>query len=185
MESIEKVLNESPVEEEKVEERVEEAGYRIEDDFMADKAIQRIKKVRANVERFREHFNEQLAKIEKEADGICAFYTAHLERYFGSVPHKVTKTQESYELPSGKLIRKNQEPEYVRDDTKIIDFIRWDNPDLINTKESLNWSGFKKTFTIINGECFDSKTGEKIPGISVVYREPKFDLKIKEDDENV
>ena len=34
-----------------------------------------------------------------------------LGEYFKTVPHKKTKTQEAYQLPSGKLILKKQEPE--------------------------------------------------------------------------
>ena len=53
------------------------------------------------------------------------------------VPHKVTKTQESYALPSGKLVLKEQKPEWVHDDTQLLPWVKANLPEMIRTKESI------------------------------------------------
>lgn len=162
-------------------EQYEDDGFSIKDDRGAEYAIKRIKETQAEVEKFREYYDEQIRKMQERADGIRQFYLAHLNRYFDGVPHKVTKTQESYELPSAKLVWKQQSPEYVREEDAIIKFLKEnDYPDFIKTKESVDWSGLKKSVDVIGESCFLKETGECVPGVTVVYREPKFDVSFKE-----
>ena len=120
--------------------------------------------------------------MQKRADGINAFYTAHLERYFGKVPHKETKTTESYELPSAKLVLKYQAPEFIRDEEKVINWLKEnEGGNFVKVKESLDWAGLKKVVQVSGNDCIVSETGEVVPGINVEYREPKFDVSWKKE----
>ena len=49
-----------------------------------------------------------------------AYFTGLLRKYFEDVPHHTTKTSESYALPSGTLMLKQQEPTFERDAEKLI-----------------------------------------------------------------
>ena len=164
-------------------EQYEDEGFSINGDRGAEYALKRIRETQDEVDKFRAYYDEQIAKMQERADGIRAFYLAHLERYFNSVPHKTTKTQETYELPSAKLVLKKQAPEYVREDDKVILFLHdTDNEQFIKVKESLDWAELKKSVDVIGEECFLKETGEAVPGISVVEREPKFDVSFKKEE---
>lgn len=164
-------------------EEYEDNGFSICDDRGAEYALRRIRETQAEVDKFKEYYDEQIRKMQERADGIKGFYTKHLYHYFETVPHKATKTQESYELPSAKLVWKQQNPEYVRDDEKVIDWLKKsDCAEFVKIKESLDWAGLKKQVVVSNGECVMADTGEVVPGIEVVEREPKFDIAFKKGD---
>ena len=164
-------------------EQYEDDGFSIKDDRGAEYALKRIRETQAEVDKFRAYYDEQIAKMQERADGISAFYTAHLQRYFSHVPHKTTKTTESYELPSAKLVWKQQAPEYVRDEEKIINWLKesTNSDEFIKVKESLDWAGLKKIVEVSGNDCIVSDTGEIVPGIRVEYREPKFDVSWKKE----
>ena len=163
-------------------EQYEDDGYSIKDDRGAEYALKRIKETQAEVDAFRAYYDEQIAKMQSRADGVRNFYEGHLERYFNKVPHKVTKTTESYELPSAKLVWKQQAPEYVRDEEKVLEWLKAnDGGEFVKVKESLDWAGLKKMVEVSGSEVVLADTGEVVPGISVQYREPKFDVTFKKE----
>ena len=84
-------------------EEFENDGFSIDDDRGAEYALKRIRETQEEVDTFRKYYEDSITKMQNRADGIRAFYEAHLEKYFEKVPHKATKTQESYELLSGKI----------------------------------------------------------------------------------
>jgi phage host-nuclease inhibitor protein Gam len=101
-----------------------------------------------------------------------------LADYFESVPHKQTKTQESYTLPGGKLILKTQNPEYKRDDKTVIEWLKQNNGgEFIKVTESLAWADLKAKTAVLNGKLF-SEDGEEIPGVEIIEREPKFIVEV-------
>ena len=163
-------------------EQYEEDGYSIKDDRGAEYALKRIRDTQAEVDKFRAYYDEQIAKMQERADGISAFYTGHLQRYFNKVPHKVTKTSESYELPTAKLVWKEQAPSFVRDEEKVLEWLKKnDGAEYIKVKESLDWAGLKKIVETSGNDCIVADTGEVVPGIKVEYREPKFDVSWKKE----
>ena len=174
-------MSEVVVNEEFVEE-FEDKGFSIKDDHDAEYALRRIRESQAEVDSFREYYDEQIQKMQSRADGIRGFYTGHLQRYFESVPHKSTPTSESYELPSAKLVWKQQKPEFIRNKEEIIRWLKEnDETGFIKIKEDLDWEGLKKKVNISGDKCVSSETGEVIPGVTVQYREPKFDVTFKKE----
>ena len=165
------------------DEQYEDDGYSIKDDRGAEYALKRIKNAQAEVDKFRAYYDEQIANMQKRADAISAFYMAHLQRYFDRVPHKSTKTTETYELPTAKLVWKQQAPEFVRDEGKVIEWLKKnDGGNFIKVKESLDWAGLKKVVQVSGNDCIVPDTGEVVPGISVEHREPKFDVSWKKEE---
>ena len=87
---------------------------------------------------------------------------------------KKTKTQLSYELPGGKLVLKAQQPEYERDEEKLVAWLKKnDLGGMVKVKETANWAELKKTLKA-DGDCMVTTDGEVVPGIKVIEREPKF-----------
>lgn len=157
---------------------IENDGFVIDSDAKAEWALQKIREAREDRDKFVAWYKEQIKKIEEQTD----FNTMNLERmladYFASVPHKKTKTQESYALPGGKLILKRQNPEYKRDDKTVIAWLKQNNGGkFVKVTEELDWSGLKDTVGVFEGSCVD-ENGEIIPGIEVIEREERFVVEV-------
>ena len=147
---------------------------RINNDEEAEECIRAIKAAEEDVAFWKNYYAEALQKIADASQRIIDNNTARLEVYFDTLPHKVTKTQESYPLPSGKLVRKHQDPEFVRDDEELLSWLKDNNGEkFIKVKESPDWAGLKKTLTVL-GETVVDENGEIIPCIKATERPDVF-----------
>lgn len=163
----------------------EEAGWQCTDDQGAEWCLQKIREANAEKEKWKAYYETQLQRINNREDNRIAFFENKLAIYFGSVPHKETKTQQSYQLPGGKLILKKQAPEIERDDEKLIPWLRENyEGDYVKVKETVDWATLKKAFASddligLHGDHFITDDGEIIPGITVVERPDKFVVEVK------
>ena len=153
-------------------------GFVIDTDAKAAWAVKKIAEARADRDRFVNWYKAKIKEIEDQTD----FNTMNLERmlaeYFDTVPHKKTKTQESYSFPGGKLTMKTQQPEYKRDDKAVIEWLKANNgAQYVKTKEELDWSALKAATGVFDGNVVN-EDGEIIPGITVLYRDPKFVVEV-------
>lgn len=146
----------------------------VEGDMEADKLVKAIRDAEETKAFWKGYYKEKLEEVNASCDLIIEQNRARLRMYFDSVPHKKTATQEKYPLPSGKLVLKDQEPEYQRDDKQIIKFLKENNGQkFVKIKEELDWSGLKKVLTVA-GETAADEDGNPIPGIRVIEREKAF-----------
>lgn len=151
----------------------------VDTDAKAAWALQKIREARADRDRWVKWYTDKIEEIKAQTD----FDTMNLERmlaeYFATVPHKKTKTQESYTLPDGKLVLKRQNAEFKRDDKTVIEWLKKqeDGGKFIKVKEELNWDGLKKETAVFNGSVVDTN-GEIIPGITVIDRPDKFVVEV-------
>lgn len=157
----------------------------IEDDQVAEWAMGKIREAKEEKAKWKKFYDERYEAIERECDFTIANMESMLQRYFESVPHKVTKTQENYALPSGKLVIKRQEPEYRRTDADVIQWLKENGGEkFIVTKETLNWAEMKRNITVIGSTVADAD-GQVIPCIEVVERPDIFKVELKkEENEN-
>ena len=159
--------------------------FRVTDDKSAEWCIRKIREARAEKQRWAEYYREQQRKIDQEADGTIGYFEALLADYFDSVPHKRTKTQESYQLPGGKLVRRQQAPEYQRDETALLPWLKENAPALVKVTEVADWAALKKQLVIAtDGETVATEDGEIVPGVKAIQRPEVFRVEIKEDTEN-
>lgn len=157
-------------------------AWSIEDDSTAEWALQKIAKAKADYENWRDFYQHKIDHEAAKAARTVDFMSTKLRDYFAKVPHHTTKTQESYELPSGKLVLKAQQPEYVKKEDVLIDWARrTGRTGYIKTVEkvSFDWSAMKKDLSdqfSISDEGFvvDKQTGEILDGLEVNFRDPKF-----------
>ena len=155
-----------------------EEGFVIDTDAKAAWALRKVREARADRDKWVAWYKEQIEQVEAATD----YNTARLERmladYFATVPHKVTKTQESYSMPEGKLVMKRQAPEYKRDDPAVIAWLKANKPgQFVKVKEELDWAGLKAVTGVFGGNVVD-ENGEIIPGIEVVERDAKFVVEV-------
>lgn len=148
----------------------------VEGDVEADRLIKEVREAQETKAFWKSYYQEKLREVNESCDLIIDQNTQRLRIYFESVPHKKTATQEKYPLPSGKLVLKDQEPEYERDDKAVIKFLKANGGEkYVKVEEKLDWSGFKKTLSIL-GETAADENGMPIPGIKVIERERAFTI---------
>lgn len=163
----------------------QEQGFSITDDHLAEWALKKIAEEKAEMQRMvnvcQTFINEYQLKIEnyrKQFESKTAYLNEQLRVYFESVPHKATKTQETYKLPSGTLKMKYGTPEYIRDDERLVAWLNENgHEDKVKVKESPDWAEFKKLITI-NGDKVVTADGEIVDGVTVQPRENSFEVEI-------
>lgn len=157
----------------------QDTGFRVTDDASAEWCLKKIKEAKADVQRWSEFYADQMKKIKDCADSSISYFEAKLEEYFESVPHKTTKTQESYTLPSGKLVRKQRQPQFDTNDEALVPWLEMnDMSQFVKVKKSADWAALKKS-VIVRGDCVVTADGEIIPGIAVTERPDEFKVEVE------
>jgi hypothetical protein len=167
------------IENEIIEEQTS-GGFIIDNDNAAEWAIKKISETRAELARYEMVCQNAISvyqmkmadardKAHRETNGLEGM----LRSYFEQVPHKATKTQETYKLPSGTLKLKRGGIEYVRDEEALLPWVKENAPDMVKVKESVDWAGLKATVSVSGSSVVD-ESGEKIPGVTVVEKPDTF-----------
>jgi uncharacterized coiled-coil protein SlyX len=126
-----------------------------------------------------EGLQEKLRKLENEEREAKERRDSYLIEYFESIDDKFkkkTKTQEKYRLPSGEIIKKYPNPEFKRDNNKLLKWIKANELDYVEVKETPKWGELKKVIKVINGQVV-TENGEIIEGVEVVERPPVMEFK--------
>lgn len=160
--------------------------FRIADDSAADWAVRKINEERAELARIVALADEQIAKImekvaaaEKRCENGTGFLISKLAEYFETVPHKATKTQHTYRLLSGTLVKKLGSQTLKPDNEKLLDFLKTSgNTDMIKTKEEPAWGEYKKRLEIMGDSVIDKETGEIVAGVNIEEKLGSFDVKL-------
>lgn len=119
-----------------------------------------------------------LAGEEKRADQAREYLDQLLEEYHRKQLEENPKAK-TIKLPHGELRFRAQQPEFYRDENTIKAWAKENRPDvLIPQDPKLDWTGLKKVIRIVDGKALDPNTGEIIPGITIVERQPKFQIKL-------
>ncbi|WP_162991182.1 host-nuclease inhibitor Gam family protein [Biomaibacter acetigenes] len=169
-----------------IEDEQQKESWKIENDSQADWALDKIREAKAEFRRFEMVVNDKIAQLqealaaEKEKmEREVGFFSGKLAEYFETVPHKKTKTQETYALPSGKLIKKYKQPKIERDEEKLIAWLEQNGmTELVKIEKRADWATLKKD-TVIDGERVISKTtGEAIPGVVAIPQNPEFTVEV-------
>lgn len=83
-------------------------------------------------------------------------------------------------LPHGALKCRAQQPWYVRDEDELLRWAEATDPEnLVQVKKSVKWSEIKQYGKAVGEQLFDPATGEVIPGVTVIHREPKFTVEVE------
>lgn len=150
------------------------------DDMDAEFMLTMIRQADAEYQKMEAWYTHMIENAKAKRDRTVAWAENNLRAYFESVPVKVTKTQKSYELPSGKLVLKHQEPKYETNDEDLVPWLKANRPELIKIKESSDWTNLKKELKISpDGKSMVSTDGEIVPGITVTPRDDKFTVTLK------
>lgn len=161
-------------------------GWVCDSDSKAEWCMKKIREARADRDRMVEWYKNAIETIKRQTDANTFSLEQKLREYFMTVPHRNTKTEESYTFPGGKLMFKKQEPEYKRDEDTVIAWLKESgNEQFVKVKEELDWSALKAACGTVNGQLIAGETVNEdgeivqvvVPGVEVVEREPKFVVK--------
>ena len=163
----------------------QDTPFIVDNDQKAEWAARKIREARQDTQKWMEYYERQLSAIRRANEDTEAYFAALLADYFGTVPHKATKTQESYSLPSCKLVLKAQQPEFNRDEAVLCDYLdKKGRDDLVKITRRADWAALKKTLKVMeDGTCVDAD-GEVVEGVQAFSRQPEFKIEMKEDNEN-
>ena len=160
-------------------------NFKINNDNLAEWALKKIAEEKAEAQRMinvcQTFINDYQLKIEqynKQYESNTAYFRGQLQQYFESVPHKATKTQETYKLPSGTLKKKFGTPEYKVDNEALVKWLKDSGlTDYIKTEEKAQWGELKKTVTV-NGDKILTAEGEIVEGVAAADRPDSFEIEV-------
>jgi len=161
----------------------ESETWTINDTVAADWAVDKIRNARGDFaqkemvvrEKIRQ-VEEWLAKEKTKTDKTVVFFSFKLEQFFDNTAKRKTKTQEIIDLPSGTLKRKFPAPKLLRDDDKLLVWLKERNlKEFVNVEESPDWGNLKKKLIVSGGNVAD-ENGEIVDGIIVLDQPPVFEV---------
>lgn len=165
------------------EAKPERKEFRIGDDGCADWAIRKIKDEKQEYDRIRELGEQQIALIEEKIaqakrrfEQNTSFLTSKLAQYFNTVPHKKTKTRETYRLLSGNLVLKLGGVKATPDDEKLVPWLKANGyTDFVKVEEKATWGELKKKLNLESGTMATiAETGEIVEGITLMQQPDTF-----------
>lgn len=165
----------------------EEKAFVVDNDAKADWALRKIAEEKEEYDRIWELAEEQRARIDQKEEAAkrrfeqrTSYLKSLLSAYFQQVPHKRTKTKESYRLLSGSLVLKLPPPKADYDEDELVQYLK-DNkmPDLVKTEEKAKWGEFKKLLDLSLGTHPVIKdTGELVECIRLEEMPPRFEVEV-------
>lgn len=170
---------------EAISEQEQNGDFIIDTDEKAEWALQKIAQERTDCERMKavcermiESYKIKIEDAQTRYENNTSYLKGMLQRYIETVKTKDIKTQKTYALPSGKLKVKYQKPEMVKDDEALLKWLKENASSYVKTKESPDWGEFKKTLSVSGDKVVDA-SGEIVEGITVVEREPVFEVEVE------
>lgn len=161
--------------------------FTIDNDKTAEWALKKIREEKEEYDRIKALADEVIAEAtfkaeqaRKRFEANSSFLTSKLAEYFEKVPKKATKTQESYRLLSGTLVRKFATTKATPDKEKLAAWLKANGyTDYIKTVEEPKWGDFKKLVNLDGSIATIADTGEIVEGITLTEQPPEFKVKFE------
>lgn len=158
-----------------------ESGWKIDSDQSAEWAIQKIKAAQAECDRWERYYQSMAEKVRNSTQHTIDYMSAKLREYFDTVPHKSTKTQDKYSLPSGDLVMKTPKVEYIYDPDELVKWLK-DNglqDEFVKAVEKPIWGEYKKRLDVDDaGAVYDTQTGRICTAVDHRMTDNKFEVKL-------
>jgi len=161
--------------------------WSIKDDTAADWCLDHIREAKAELARFEMVANEKKRQIDiiverkrKNAEGSINYFEGKLQEYFSTIKPKITKSGlQKYSLPSGELQQTAPKVDFVKDDTKLTNFLDSNGyGEYLKREIKPKWAELKKAVDVVNGEVVIKDTGEIVDGVTVETKPGEFKIKL-------
>ena len=163
-------------------------GFIVDTEQKANWALRKIKQLQGKMNANADLAAEEIAKIEtweKEVNESLQqsilFFNGLLEQYHRKV-YGENPDIKTIKLPHGQLKMRAQQPEFIRDNDKLLAWLESKGTigkAYIKIAKSPHWGELKERLRIAGDRMVDPETGEVVPGVEVVEREPKFSVEVK------
>lgn len=164
--------------------RAEKNEFTIDSDEMAEWALKKVLAAKKEKERLtalidaeREKLDRKQEDIDKRYENDTSYLLYKLSEYFKTVEHKETKTQESYQLLSGKLVFKKPTVKLEQDKNALLNWCKTNAPEYVRTEQSVEWGQIKKCMRIVGESVIYDATGEVVQGVAITETAGTFDVK--------
>lgn len=161
-----------------------EERFEITDDSKAEWALQKVLEEKRERERLLELVEAERTLLDQKEEKIksryefnTAYLLSQLHAYFDTVAKKKTKTQESYQLLSGKLVRKFPKQKLVPDKEALLGWCIENAPEYIKHTEEVMWNEIKSKLSISGDLVIKTDTGEVVPWVTITEEPSTFDVK--------
>ena len=168
------------------ESEIENAGdiFTIDSDEKAEWALKKVLAAKKEKERLTALVNAERESLDRAQENIDARYeneTSYLlyklGEFFKTVEHKETKTQESYQLLSGKLVFKKPTQKLEQQKEALLEWCKENAPEYVKTEQSVEWGQIKKCMKIVGDSVIYDATGEIVQGVALAEVAGAFDVK--------
>lgn len=161
-----------------------EGDFVIDNDSKAEWALKKIKEAQDEHDRLialadeeEEHLKVKRAKIDSKLETDTSYLKYLLSKYIDTVTCKETKTQKSYQLLTGKVVRKYGGIDYKRDEEKLLAWTSLYKPEFVKVKSSVDWAGLKKELTALDSGEVVTAEGEVLDCITAERQPDKIEIK--------
>lgn len=163
--------------------------FRIANSDQANWALRKLAIIRREMKQAEEQADREIQRIEhwlkgelERLQGDAEFFESLLCEYHRDIYEQNPKAK-TVKLPAGTLKLRAQQPEFKRDEDKLIAWLKGTGrADLVKIKESADWSALKKDVAVVNGQAIIKDTGEVVEGVTALERPPKFSVEVDIDD---
>ena len=160
--------------------------FTVTDDKSAEWCLKKIKAAQEEHDRLKDlamdeinDLERKIEELDKKLENDTGYFKGLLYKYFETVEHKQTKTQETYKLLSGTLYYKKPQTKIVRpEDDVLIEYLEGSQPELIETVKKAAWGDWKKNLEINDdGTVTDMATGEVLDFVKTEEEPGRFEVK--------
>lgn len=160
----------------------------IDDEAKAVWALRKIAKLTGEIDKHIEVAEAEIQRIGEWLDAVnkpnkeaIEYFTSLLEGYHRKI-FAADEKKKTIKLPHGELKLRAQEPEYVRNDEALLQFLQENKWPYIKVKESVDWSALKGCLIVTDDGSLVTEDGQVLSKelISATKRGPKFSVKVAE-----
>lgn len=160
-----------------------DTGFEIADDSTAEWALKKVIEAKRERQRLLDLIDAEKANLDMKKEQInkryetdAGFLLSKLNAYLDTVDRKKTKTQETYQLLSGKLVRKFAKQKLVPNKEALLEWCEQNAPEYVkHTKEAM-WGEVKSKFAIVGDTVICTDTGEYVTCVGVEETPATFDV---------
>lgn len=161
--------------------------FRVDDDAKAEWALKKIREAEEERDRLlaliateRNSLDEAEEKVEADYVRNTDWLRSQLQLYMETVKCKAQKTQDTYKLLSGQLVRKHAKTGFNVNKPALAEWLKNNGrEDMLNVTVTPKWAEIKKELAgdPESGAVWIAETGETIDGVKAELEPERFEIK--------
>lgn len=138
-------------------------------------AAQQIEPLMTEVQQIQDWTCTENNKLDKQIEFLKSLLYPYHKKVLADDPKAKT-----IKLPHGELKMRSQQPEFVRDDDRLVSFLVENGlSQYVKVKTSPNWADFKRSTVVDNGKVIHKDSGQVVEGVEVQEKPEKFEVTVK------